>query len=54
MKDEKKKYKISELSRDQITRAKRYYWNNKKIKEGSGATFAAYSKLRFEEDAFRW
>ena len=69
-KDEKKKYKISELSREQITRAKRYYYNDKRIKEGFSMTFGdfeiidelvsdeelfkAYSHLRFEEDAFRW
>ena len=69
MKDEKK-YKISELSRDQITRAKRIYYNDKRLKEGFSITFGdfeiidelvsdeelfkAYDRLRFEKDAYRW
>ena len=69
-KDEKKKYKISELSREQITRAKRFYFNDKMLKEKKSFTFGdfeiidelvsdeelfeAYKNLRFEEDDFRW
>ena len=69
-KDEKKKYKISELSREQITRAKRFYFNDKMLKEKKSFTFGdfeiidelvsdeelfdAYKNLRFEEDDFKW
>ncbi len=69
-KDGKKKYKISELSREQITRAKRFYYNDKMLKEKKSFTFGdfeiidelvsddelfeAYKNLRFEEDDFRW
>lgn len=69
-KDEKKKYKISELSREQITRAKRFYFNDKMLREKKSFTFGdfeiidelvsdeelfeAYKNLRFEEDDFKW
>ena len=69
-KDEKQKYKISELSREQITRAKRFYFNDKMLKEKKSFTFGdfeiidelvsdeelfeAYKNLRFEEDDFIW
>ena len=67
-KDEKKKYKISELSREQITRAKRFYFNDKMLKEKKSFTFGdfeiidelvtdeeiyqAYKSLSFTEDDF--
>lgn len=65
-----KKIRINEFDREQLTRAKRFYYSEKKIKEGSGATFAeferidelvsdaelfeAYKNIKFDADAFDW
>lgn len=70
MENEKKTISVRELNKLQLTRAKRLYWNERKIKEGSGATFAefemiddlvsddeifkAYEHIQFDEDAFTW
>lgn len=68
MKNPKKTYTVYELNEEQKTDLKRFYWNDKKIKEGKGATFAdferinelvsdeelfkAYSRLTFDDDDF--
>lgn len=68
MKKESKTFSVHELNNNQMLQLKRYYWSEKKIKEGSGATFAdfeviddlvsdeeiykAYGNLKFDEDDF--
>lgn len=68
MKKDGKTFGVRDLNREQMTQLKRYYWNDKRIREGKKVTFAdfeiidelvtdeeiyqAYKSLSFTEDDF--
>lgn len=68
MKKDGKTFGVRDLNREQMTQLKRYYWNDKRIREGKKVTFAdfeiiddlvtdeeiyqAYKNLSFTEDDF--